>query len=106
MIRPANPDDSYFREVSHPPYPPQVSPLKINPAVFQIWKFEPSVPFLVETTSRKRREVHLISKLGTVHPYGIKDAVQSDLRMCTKEPSFYLQTVDLGFYFILCSCKA
>jgi hypothetical protein len=22
-----------------------------------------------------------------------KDAVQSDLRMCTKEPSFYLQTV-------------
>jgi hypothetical protein len=36
----------------------------------------------------------------------IKDAVQSDLRMCTKEPSFYLQTVYLGFYFILCSCKA
>jgi hypothetical protein len=35
-----------------------------------------------------------------------KDAVQSDLRMCTKEPSFYLQTVYLGFYFILCSCKA
>jgi hypothetical protein len=37
---------------------------------------------------------------------GLKDAVQSDLRMCTKEPSFYLQTVYLGFYFILCSCKA
>jgi hypothetical protein len=36
----------------------------------------------------------------------VKDAVQSDLRMCTKEPSFYLQTVYLGFYFILCSCKA
>ena len=36
----------------------------------------------------------------------IKDAVQSDLRMCTKEPSFYLQTVYLGFYFILYSCKA
>ena len=36
----------------------------------------------------------------------LKDAVQSDLRMCTKEPSFYLQTVYLGFYFILCSCKA
>jgi hypothetical protein len=35
-----------------------------------------------------------------------KDAVQSDLRMCTKEPSFYLQTVYLGFYFILCSYKA
>ena len=36
----------------------------------------------------------------------LKDAVQSDLRMCTKEPSFYLQTVYLGFYFILCSCNA
>ena len=36
----------------------------------------------------------------------LKDAVQSDLRMCTKEPSFYLQTAYLGFYFILCSCKA
>jgi hypothetical protein len=36
----------------------------------------------------------------------VKDAVQSDLRMCTKEPYFYLQTVYLGFYFILCSCKA
>jgi hypothetical protein len=36
----------------------------------------------------------------------LKDAVQSDLHMCTKEPSFYLQTVYLGFYFILCSCKA
>jgi hypothetical protein len=33
----------------------------------------------------------------------VKDAVQSDLRMCTKEPSFYFY---LGFYFILCSCKA
>ena len=31
---------------------------------------------------------------------------KSDLRMCTKEASFYLQTVYLGFYFILCSCKA
>jgi hypothetical protein len=27
----------------------------------------------------------------------IKDAVQSNLRMCTKEPSFYLQTVYLDF---------
>jgi hypothetical protein len=26
-----------------------------------------------------------------------KDAVQSDLRVYTKEPSFYLQTVYLGF---------
>jgi hypothetical protein len=37
---------------------------------------------------------------------GLKDAVQSDLRVCTKEPSFYLQTFYLGFYFISCSCKA
>ena len=46
--------------------------------------------------------------METLHKHGVafKDAVQSDLRMCTKEPSFYLQTVYLGFYFILCSCKA
>ena len=43
---------------------------------------------------------------ATKYAVGIKDAVQCDLRMCTKEPSFYLQTVYLGFYFILCSCKA
>jgi hypothetical protein len=30
--------------------------------LFQMWKCEPSVPFL---------EMPLVSKLGTVHPYGI-----------------------------------
>jgi hypothetical protein len=51
-------------------------------------------PEILLPSNRKRRA------------FSIKDAVQSDLRMCTKEPSFYLQTVYLGFYFILCSCKA
>jgi hypothetical protein len=36
----------------------------------------------------------------------VKDAVQSDLRMCTRSPLFIIQTVYLRFYFILCSCKA
>jgi hypothetical protein len=30
MICPANPDDLYFGGVSHPPHPPQVSPLKTS----------------------------------------------------------------------------
>ena len=47
-----------------------------------------------------------LSSRGIHNTTNFKDAVQSDLRMCTKEPSFYLQTVYLGFYFILCSCKA
>jgi hypothetical protein len=38
----------------------------------------------------------------------LKDAVQSDLRTVCEQrsPLFIIQAVYLGFYFILCSCKA
>jgi hypothetical protein len=39
--------------------------------MFQTRKLEPSVPFLVVMIATKRHEMLLISKLGTVHPYGI-----------------------------------
>ena len=62
------------------------------------------------TRDGQNPDIHHIPYTGItplyIHEYVVKDAVQSDLRMCTKEPPFYLQTVYLGFYFILCSCKA
>jgi hypothetical protein len=38
--------------------------------LFKIWEFEPSVPFL-EPKIAVRHKMRLVSKLGTVHPYGI-----------------------------------
>jgi hypothetical protein len=42
--------------------------LIVTIAVFQIWKFEPSVPFLVAMIAAKKHAMRLISKLGTVPP--------------------------------------
>ena len=42
--------------------------------VFVIWKFEPSVPFLVAMIAA-RHEMRLIFKLGTAHPLGIDEHV-------------------------------
>jgi hypothetical protein len=64
------------------------------------WKGFPGYAYQVFTKNINARLAYFEIKKS------IKDAVQSDLRMYTKEPSFYLQTVYLGFYFILCSCKA
>jgi hypothetical protein len=42
--------------------------------VVQIWKCEPSVPFLVATTAENSgHEMSLVSKLGTVQPYAINE---------------------------------
>jgi hypothetical protein len=35
--------------------------------LFQMWKREPSIPFLVATIAAKVTKVPLVSKLGTVH---------------------------------------
>jgi hypothetical protein len=40
MIRPANPDDSYFGGVSHPPYPPSsFAPVRLLNRVNSILKY-------------------------------------------------------------------
>ena len=44
---------------------PVVRQLIVAITVFQIWKFEPSVPFLEATIAGKRHEKRLISKLRT-----------------------------------------